>query len=152
MSSGSVSLGNQRLIQYTFVTFQAGDNITGNSAWNVNTGNLATQTSPNQGPIGISDPGLYVIRVTSRAYNSDGRDWAGICSIYRFGGTLYCKPLGVLYGDNVMLYDSNNLRNNTFIDSVSRVISTSGQFLIGMDTNYGGTQEIAFINVYHMCS
>ena len=151
MSSGSVSLGNQRLFQYTYVTFQSGDSITGNSAWNVNTGNVAG-TTPNQGPIGISGPGLYIIRVTSRIYGTDGRDWAGICSIYRIGGTLYCKPLGVLYGDNVMLYDSNNLRNNTFISSVSRVISTSGQFLIGVDTNYGGTQGTSFINVYHMCS
>lgn len=142
MSSGSVSLGNQRLYQYTGVTFSSGDSITGNGSWNVN----------NQS-IGINLPGLYIINITTSPYASGGSNWGGLCSIYKIGNTIYCKPLRHFYGQNIMFFDSNNKRNGIFINSINRVISTTGTFLIGMDTYYRGQLgESASINVFRMSS
>ena len=154
MSSGSVSLGSQRLFQYVVVGFQAGNDITGNSAWNVNTGTFENTNLglTNKGPIGISSPGLYIIHIMTNRYSSGGYNYTGQFMVYKFGSTLYCKGLGGVYGNAVMLFDSNNLKNGIFTSSPSRVISTTGEFLIGMDTNYGGTSSAAAINVYHISS
>jgi len=160
MSSGTISLGNQRLYQYEGMKFIAGDSITGNSSWNVNDGNLTGPSNPpDQGRIGINSPGMYIISITG-----SGRYCSGMFSLYRIGGTLYCKALGILIGSttevlgiivgrtNIIMFDSNNLRNAIFSQSINRVISTSDKFLIGIDTNAGGTQGISSIRVYKMCS
>jgi len=141
LSSLPVPLGSQRLRKYDNISYS--NSGSGNGDHNYNTSGIV-----------ISEPGAYIIIQTDSPYTSGGKNYIGMFEIYTdvqnnqtylsHGPTKYCKGMSSRAGTySSMIFDPDAYSRKIYSDSAdpNNILSTSsGNFLIGMSTYYGGLQ------------